>query len=583
MPYLLFWSLALLSFWAWQAPQARAATPASTEAPRFGGASYLPPALADANALGPPDANHVLHFSAVLPARNARAHRGLIARLRSDPKAAPLDSGAYRSLYHPTEEERTRAAVALANLGFTPDGQAVGRVVPLRARVKDVEAALKLRYLRYQAADGNEFLSPSTEPHLPADLPVQGFFGLVEGLQKMRSFVRMKVARDPVARTATNGAAPGRVLTADPCDSANLPTLGQPSGPLLRKAYNLPDDARGKGQMVGLLAGTTVPLDDLQLYAAANNITVPKISYVSPIGSVPHQDTDYGEYALDLQMIMTMAPELDEIRVYMPSDSGDLLAMFNVAANPTGDGKLAPSLSASFGFGVSSAQDANAYEVILEQMVAQGQTLFVASGDDGAFASPTSSYPQLSANACTVGGTSLRLDPDGTYLHEYGWSGSGGGSGAYAALPAYQASLQQAPSQFSATQRNVPDVALMSGWVTIAYQGKFIGIGGTSASAPMWNGIMALVHEANAAAGKPPLGFINPYLYAMASAGGNDYAAAFHDVVDGTNGGYQAQPGYDLVTGWGTPNVTELRRLWGNYQQESTQKVAAFVLPTALR
>jgi len=77
--------------------------------------------------------------------------------------------------------------------------------------------------------------------------------------------------------------------------------------------------------------------------------------------------------------------------------------------------------------------------------------------------------------------------------------------------------------------------------------------GGTSFAAPMWAGYMALVNQQAATLGQKPLGFLNPALYALGNAGGNGYAAAFHDISAGSNG-FAAEVGYDLATGWGSPN-----------------------------
>jgi len=108
------------------------------------------------------------------------------------------------------------------------------------------------------------------------------------------------------------------------------------------------------------------------------------------------------------------------------------------------------------------------------------------------------------------------------------------------------------------TQRLVPDVSLAADpaeGAFLIFQGSpepGTGIGGTSWSAPVWAGFCALINEARANAGKPPLPFLNPLIYALLGNG------AFRDITSGSNGAFQAQAGYDLVTGIGVPNVRQL-------------------------
>jgi kumamolisin len=136
---------------------------------------------------------------------------------------------------------------------------------------------------------------------------------------------------------------------------------------------------------------------------------------------------------------------------------------------------------------------------------------------------------------------------------ETGWPDGGGGKSAFFKRPTWQ----NAPGVPSGTQRLVPDVSLAAD----PNQGAFVflngqpqQIGGTSWSAPVWAGFCALINEARAAANKPPLGFLNPLIYPLTGS------ASFRDIVSGSNGAFDAGPGYDLVTGIGVPNIAELMR-----------------------
>jgi subtilase family serine protease len=216
----------------------------------------------------------------------------------------------------------------------------------------------------------------------------------------------------------------------------------------------------------------------------------------------------------------------------------------------------------------------------LEYAAARQVTVVVASGDYGAIGNGSStparevSLPASDPLALAAGGTSLTANPvTGAYLSETAWnappppgapSASGGGFSHLFARPAYQDGVPG----IGAT-RGVPDVAVDASSGTgmaLAFSApgggyEFIGAGGTSAAAPFWSGLIALADQE---AGHP-LGFVNPAIYRIAR--GPRYHQAFHDITTGNNTvalngatitGYQAGPGWDPVTGWGTPDAQVL-------------------------
>jgi len=157
----------------------------------------------------------------------------------------------------------------------------------------------------------------------------------------------------------------------------------------------------------------------------------------------------------------------------------------------------------------------------------------------------------------SVGGTSLTLTPWGGYAGEAGWGhglwswalgGSGGGISSYESKPAYQSGVPQ-----SSTQRTNPDVAYdadPSTGVVVYNNGGYYAVGGTSAGAPQWAGLVAIADQGAALQGLAPLTGATQTLPALYAASQND----FNDVIGGSNG-YPAGPGYDLVTGRGTPKA----------------------------
>ena len=141
---------------------------------------------------------------------------------------------------------------------------------------------------------------------------------------------------------------------------------------------------------------------------------------------------------------------------------------------------------------------------------------------------------------------------------------SGGGVSLAYGIPTWQQGISMTANQGSTTMRNVPDVSMVANNINIVWGNDFIGAssdwpeGGTSLAAPLWAGLMALANQQAAANGQPPVGFANPALYAIGKS--TNYQSCFHDITTGSNTNsssptkYQAVAGYDLCTGWGTPN-----------------------------
>ncbi len=154
-----------------------------------------------------------------------------------------------------------------------------------------------------------------------------------------------------------------------------------------------------------------------------------------------------------------------------------------------------------------------------------------------------------------VGGTVLTTKyPGGPMATEDGWGGSGGNISPNFSIPTWQQGINMATNGGSATQRNCPDVAMVSDSLYFCFNNGGQGlVGGTSASSPEWAGFMALVNQQAVANGNNTAGFINPAIYSILKGGNSfSYASAFNDIITGSNR-KMAVPGYDLVTGVGTP------------------------------
>lgn len=250
------------------------------------------------------------------------------------------------------------------------------------------------------------------------------------------------------------------------------------------------------------------------------------------------------EMALDVEWAHAIAPQAKIILVEAANNlNNSLYTAVDVAVQ---NGASVVSMSWGGGEARNETQTDSHFN-------AAGVTFTASSGDGG----HGIIYPAASPFVIGVGGTTLSINPFGTYLGETAWSGSGGGSSRYEPEPVYQTSVQQTG------RRGVPDVAYDADPATgvpvysgTLYQGQkgWFQVGGTSMSAPQWAALLGIVNSSRAASGKAPVGNVLSSLYSLA---GN-----LHDIVSGSNGTCALQcnavAGYDFVTGLGSPKADQL-------------------------
>jgi hypothetical protein len=361
-------------------------------------------------------------------------------------------------------------------------------------------------------------------------------------------------------RNLLTTASPG-VFVLSP-DSVQPATGGLPAGfspAQIRQAYGFNQITFNSGTVVGNGAGQTIAIIDAydQPYIASNLAVFdatygiaapPSFTKVNEDGgsSLPAAVASWGlEESLDVEWAHAIAPGANILLVEAnTSSSADLLTAVNYARNQTGVSVV----SMSFGAGEWSGE--SAYDDFFTTPAGHSGVAFVASsGDDGSAAAPE--WPSVSPEVLAVGGTQLSTDAAGDYIGETGWSGSGGGISLYEPQPSYQKGVV---SQ-SSTARTVPDVAYDASsnspfaiYDTSSYSG-WLEVYGTSCGAPQWSALVAIADQGRVLGGQGTLDGASqllPMLYGLS-------AADFHDVTTGSNGGYSAGPGYDLVTGRGTP------------------------------
>ena len=250
------------------------------------------------------------------------------------------------------------------------------------------------------------------------------------------------------------------------------------------------------------------------------------------------------EEAMDVEWAHALAPGANIVLVEANSSAfGDLYQGITKAADLPGVSTV------SLSWGSSEFSGESYWDTDFQTPAGhQGVTFVAATGDGG---SP-GIYPAYSPDVVAAGGTSLSLNPDNFYQSESAWSSSGGGVSSQESEPAYQDGVQ------STGQRTIPDVSFVadrSPGVAVydSYDntggGPWTNMGGTSLAAPAWAALIAVADQGRVAEGGTTLDGATqtlPALYALP-------AADFHDVTSGSNGTDSAGPGYDEVTGLGTP------------------------------
>jgi kumamolisin len=371
---------------------------------------------------------------------------------------------------------------------------------------------------------------------------------------------------------------------------AAIPTDGL--GPIeLAKAYDIipmyQSGLLGDGQTIAVISFDTFTKTDIDTYNQHFAIDGPPVERIAVGPPIKTPGDGTIEVALDIEVVHAVAPHAQILNFEAQNGSGT--SQGDMVDAIVSDGR-AQIVTDSWGvcdepdfFGSGSRERTlNS----LQAAAAAGISMFVASGDHGAFDcwsfDPTDhrvsvDFPSASPYTISVGGTALSVRTDGTYLSESGWeeylttSGTGGGLNPTEARPTWQVGpgVDNAKSD---GKRQSPDVSAPASdesayLIFVTNKGQTAGtwrhVGGTSAAAPFWAGTMLLVQQLAQAAGVGKLGFVDPMLYAIANSSAT--ANAFHDVTRGGNLDYQATAGWDYATGLGSPDVTVLANAIVNY------------------
>lgn len=335
--------------------------------------------------------------------------------------------------------------------------------------------------------------------------------------------------------------------------------------------YNYPSGLDGTGQTVGIIElGGGYVLSDVTTYFSMLNISdTPNITAVSVDGAVNNPSDTSGadiEVILDIEVIASLVPKA-AVRVYFaPNTSQGFYDAINQASL---DGCKIISISWGAPEKDWDSSDLLSYNTLLESItITNSVTVFVAAGDNGSSDGASGlnvDFPASSPYAVGCGGTTLRESNATTISQEIVWddnsstSATGGGISTVFTIPSYQTSLSYPLNGY----RGVPDVSGNADPNTgyVLYNGGTIIVGGTSAVAPLWSGLLARINQSVG----HPTGFLQPIIYGTPSV--------CRDITQGNNGHYSAGVGWDPCTGYGSPNGQSLLTLISN---NHSAPVAAF-------
>jgi len=514
---------------------------------------HVPTVVAHLQALHRLPANHRLELAIGLPLRNREALTNLLQELY-DPSSRNYrhypTPQQFSERFGPSEQDYQQVRAFLESHGLRLTGGHRDRLLlDVNGSVADIERAfhLKLNLYRHPKA-ARTFYAPDAEPSLDLSVPTESISGL-DDFAPPRPLGLQAIPFDaiPYSTPVATGSGP----------------RGTFWGGDFRAAYASGVPLDGAGQTVGLVAFDGYFPSDVAAYADLAGLPRVALTNILLNGVDGQPGPNNIEVALDIDMAVAMAPGLDNVIVYEGALLNTILNRMASDTNELGQ-PLARQLSSSWGFGTT--RDATRDNIFL-RFQAQGQSFLQASSDEGARCVACPPFPPSDNPYVTVvGGTSLSTsEPEGAWLSETVWPGSGGGVSTNFSRPSWQRGLDLTCSGGSTNSRNFPDVAAVGDaviWV-IADNGRQYRLAGTSAAAPLWAGFAALANQQADLGSRPAIGFLNPAIYAIGS--GPDYALAFHDITQGSNtnaccgsGQYFACPGYDLATGWGTPNGSYL-------------------------
>ena len=357
-------------------------------------------------------------------------------------------------------------------------------------------------------------------------------------------------------RRLEDGTGGGRIIHAK-ADAASFSPLQ------VAELYAFPSSLNGTGQTIGILElGGGYETSDITTYFRGLGLTPPTVVAISVDGAtnVPGGDPSGadGEVALDIQVAGAVAPGAKIAVYFTPNTDQGFIDCITTAVHDTANKPGVLSISWGGPESSWSAASRTSLDNACQSAAALGVTITVASGDNGSSDGGSGNnvdFPASSPHVLACGGTRL-AGSGATISSEIVWNdqsagggATGGGVSTVFALPSWQANAGVPKPSSSSGGRGVPDVAgdasPESGY-SVMIDGQQQVVGGTSAVAPLWAGLITLINQSRAGSGQSNVGFANPQLYAT--------PGSLRDITSGSNGTYNAAKGWDPCTGLGSPN-----------------------------
>ena len=525
-----------------------------------------------AQIIGQLPATETLRFDIVLPLRDRAGLQNFVKEVQ-DPT-----SSSYHQFLTPQEftgrfgpsQENWDALVAFAKAsGFEIiSGNLEGRDLRLTGTVANIEKAFHVTLGLYKdPTEDRTFFAPDREPTV--DLPFQLWH--ITGLDNDSRPHPLYVKKSDYAKA--HGIDPDQVVSHATSGSGPSASF---LGSDMRAAYYGGTALTGAGQNLALFEFAGADLSDLSTYYKNAGQTEPYTPTLISTGGYGTSCVDSGgsacddtEQTLDMTQFMGMAPGSNMLYMYVCGDvlasgSGNISDTACISAMVSdADAPLSKQISCSWGW---TPADPSTLDPYFEQMASQGQNFFAAAGDDSAWSASNEAWPADDANIVSVGGTDLTTSSAaGPWKSETAWADSGGGiSPDSIPIPSWQklSGVITSSNKGSTTLRNGPDVAGNANFTYYVCADQTTctanDYGGTSFAAPLWAGYLALANQ-QAAANGDTIGFIDPIIYPAALT--SSYGTYFHDITSGSCGTYSGITGYDLCTGWGSPNTTGIINL----------------------
>jgi subtilase family serine protease len=331
---------------------------------------------------------------------------------------------------------------------------------------------------------------------------------------------------------------------------SSLTTLGAPpfTPSEIRRAYDFVKlysrGVDGNGTRIAIVDafGDPVLSSDVQTFDSMTGLPPATINFYYPDGVPKRGNSGWAvETALDVEWAHAIAPAATiDLVVAVNSGIGSIFDAISFVANSLPNSAV---LSMSFGLSESLYPTTGSFTIaathqLFVTITSHGTTPLASSGDSGSTSCCNVQYPSSDPLVTAVGGTTLTLNSTASYVGETAWSGSVAGSSIMFTKPSYQQGLGD-------SMRDVVDVSYDADpntGVLVIEGGSTFQVGGTSAGAPQWAGLIALASQANS----EKYGSLNPKLYKIAT---------YHDITSGSDGFFTATQGWDYPTGLGSPDA----------------------------